>query len=215
MSCHHSKQEAQNEKESSDSLSAQSAMWSEIYDKEMERRGSTEKSGPKEWPSFKAVTNDIISSDYNQILQNKEDKRLNMYQGKPKILCAHGFVCCVKIEWFQGHGYTGMFRGAQHGIMKLSSALPAVSGLPLFIGNISKSKIFPCAALKLFRSDHTSANLLFAGKKTGQQDNLFFRNDVSTNITEKCPIYLSWVMKLFRKYSKYPTQLGISEFASV
>eukprot|EP00602_Paraphysomonas_sp_CaronLab_P004315 CAMPEP_0185031284 /NCGR_PEP_ID=MMETSP1103-20130426/18669_1 /TAXON_ID=36769 /ORGANISM="Paraphysomonas bandaiensis, Strain Caron Lab Isolate" /LENGTH=213 /DNA_ID=CAMNT_0027566765 /DNA_START=492 /DNA_END=1136 /DNA_ORIENTATION=- len=57
--------------------------------------------------------------------------------------------------------------------------------------------------------------MLFGGKKTGQKEDFFFERSVCTNLTEKVNFFLSWILRLFRRYSEYPTQLGVSDFASV
>lgn len=170
---------------------------------------------PREWPSYTTVANDVTSSDYNRILHEHIDKRSEMYNDKVKLFGAYGFVCRMRIEWFEGHGYTGVFKSAEHGIMRLSSALQPVSGLPSFMGKIAKSKLFPQVAIKVFRTGQKSGNLLFGSKKIGQEETSFFNKALSTSLSEKIPIYLSWVVNLFRKYSKYPTQLGISDFAKI
>jgi hypothetical protein len=83
------------------------------------------------------------------------------------------------------------------------------------MGTISKSRIFPQVAIKVFRSGQNSANLLFGSKKIGQEELTFFQKALSTSLSEKSPIYLSWVLRIFRKYSKYPMQLGLSDFAKI
>lgn len=170
---------------------------------------------PKQWPTYAEVGNDMTSSDYNRILHDPIDKRSEMYGDKLKLFGAYGYVCRIRIEWYEGHGFTGVFKSAEHGIIRLSSALQPVSGLPSFMGKIAKSKIFPQVAIKVFRSGQNSANLLFGSKKIGQEESEFFQKAVSTSLSEKSPMYLSWVMSIFRKYSKYPMQLGISDFAKI
>jgi hypothetical protein len=103
--------------------------------------------------------------------------------------------------------------------MRLSSAVRPIAGMmpwyiePLF-GKIGKSKIFPCAAIKCFRDGSIhSGNLLFGGKKTGQDDDLYFKNSMSTILSETTPMTLRWVLNIFKQYSAFPTSLGLSDFA--
>ena len=63
-------------------------------------------------------------------------------------------------------------------------------------------------------NNHESGNLLFGGKKTGQYEHDFFEHGMATNLTQKISIFLSWILNLFYRYSEYPLQLGLSEFAS-
>lgn len=126
-------------------------------------------------------------------------------------------VAKVKIEWFNSDltCYTGMFKKAEHGIIRLSSAIQPISTVPLFFGKLAKAKLFPHCAMKFFVTNKDSVNILFAGKKIGQEEDFFFQNAQATNLTENSPMYLRWMLNLFRKYSIYPTQLGLSHFSSV
>ena len=166
------------------------------------------------WPSFSEVTSEVTTSDYNTIFKSLED-----FSEENKRLCANGALCTVKAEWFSDHPYTGLFKRADNGVCRLSSALKSTAGassyLPTFVGSIAEAKLFPCAALKFFRSNHPSGNLLFGGKKTGQSEDDFFKHALCTNLTEKISVFLSWVITLFRRYSYYPLQLGMSEFSMV
>ena len=137
------------------------------------------------WPSLTDVTSDIRSNNYSNLFSETSDVKAS-----PKVLCANGVMCTCQIEWFgdSGNGYSGMFRNgeADNGLLRLSSALGDISGsLPAFAGKISQSKVFPCVALKLFRGNSPSANLVFGGKKTGQPEWNFFEHSVCTNLTEK------------------------------
>jgi hypothetical protein len=164
------------------------------------------------WPQTLDVTTHCYNADYEDILMNKDD-----FKSGGKQLCANGFVGEVQIEFFQGTNYTGLFQqGSIHsGVIRLSSALFIDQGsLPWYSKALSSAEIFPCVALKVPRPDMHSGNLLFAGKKTGQEDQLFFKNAVCTHLTEKVPLLLSWVQSLFSKYSSYPMQLGLSDFAA-
>jgi hypothetical protein len=68
--------------------------------------------------------------------------------------------------------------------------------------------------MKVFRADTHSGNLLFGGKKTGQSQDLFFKHCLSTTMTETASMAVNWAMAIFRKYSAYPTALGLSDFAA-
>ena len=91
-----------------------------------------------------------------------------------KVLCSRGAIAKVRIEWFNHGKYTGLFKQAEHGLIRLTSAFLGNESLPSWLGSVSSSKIFPCCALKFFRGNGTnddnthSGNFLFGGKKTGQ-----------------------------------------------
>lgn len=104
-------------------------------------------SGPLSWPSFYDISADMKTKDYNHLFANKEN-----ISECPKALCANGVICKVRIEWFAGHEYTGLFENADYGLMRLSSALASLEGnVPIFAGSITRSKLFPCVAIKIFR----------------------------------------------------------------
>lgn len=180
----------------------------------LNRPAQTGNGGPT-WPSLTDVANnDVRNSNYLSLFESTGDVKAS-----PKVLCANGVICSCRIEWFENerNRYSGMFRRgfAESGILRMSSALGDISGtLPVFAGKISQSKLFPCVAIKLFRGrGHPSANLVFGGKKTGQPEWNFFEHSVCTNLTEKVSFWLQWVIGLFRLYSSFPTQSGLSEFA--
>jgi hypothetical protein len=81
--------------------------------------------------------------------------------------------------------------------------------------NLRDSKLFPCAAIKVFRRGAPSGNLLFGGSKTGQRETDFFAHCMCTNLTEQASMLLKPVISTFRKFSEYPLSLGISEFAAL
>jgi hypothetical protein len=91
----------------------------------------------------------------------------------------------VRIEWFHHGKYTGLFKKADHGLIRLTSAFLGSESIPSWLGSVSRAKIFPCCALKFFRGSASgsssgsssgsqendvghSGNFLFGGKKTGQ-----------------------------------------------
>ena len=84
----------------------------------------------------------------------------------------------------------------------------------LFGGSLRDARLFPCVAFKVPREGRPSANLLLAGRKTGQADENFFASCVATALTEKAAGAIKPVLDAFRRYSRYPTHLGLSDFAA-
>jgi hypothetical protein len=78
----------------------------------------------------------------------------------------------------------------------------------------SASKLFPCAAIKAFRAGGPSANLLFAGRKVGQQEAGFLAHALCTHATEKAAAPLQHVVERLRQHSRWPTHTGLSDFAA-
>lgn len=62
------------------------------------------------------------------------------------------------------------------------------------------------------RQNIHSGNLLFGGKKNGQESDFFFDKSVCTCLTEKVSYGLKWILNIFKSYSEYPTELGCSDF---
>ena len=179
----------------------QQALWNVLNNSQSSIEGAT-------WPASAAVIENVCSMDYTDYLNNTQDWK---EATDSKILCSNGVVCCVRIELYSDNlAYTGLFRKAQYGIMRLACALsPNVSGT-LF----KDSAMFPCCSLKFFRgSSSWSGNLLFGGKKTGQPEDFFFARSVCNHLTEKTSVLLHWALAIFRRYSAYPCQLGSSDFA--
>ena len=90
-------------------------------------------------------------------------------------MCSRGVTAKVRVEWFNHEKYTGLFKKADFGVIRLTSAILGSDSIPSWLGSVSESKIFPCCALKFFRGSAEqgthghSGNFLFGGKKTGQK----------------------------------------------
>lgn len=168
------------------------------------------------WSNMLDVASHICTANYEEVLLHTSDERIRFQE--PKKLCANGFISSIRIDWFENTQYSGLFEGPSidHGVIRLSTALFVdQASLPWYARAVSSAKMFPCVALKFSRTNSHSGNILLAGKKTGQDDILFFKNAVCSHLTEKVPILLSWVQNAFAKYSQYAMQLGLSDFASV
>eukprot|EP00927_Polykrikos_kofoidii_P003249 TRINITY_DN11291_c0_g3_i1.p1 TRINITY_DN11291_c0_g3~~TRINITY_DN11291_c0_g3_i1.p1 ORF type:complete len:407 (-),score=65.54 TRINITY_DN11291_c0_g3_i1:49-1098(-) len=138
----------------------------------------------------------------------------------PKRISAQGAVCLARIQWY-AHDYTGLFRRADYGLLRMSSALPTKLSspsspiVPYAPGSLGEAVIVPFVALKLFRSNFGSGNMIFGGRKTGQKEADFFANCVCSHLTEKISFPLWPVLRAFRKHSRFPCQTGLSDAASV
>jgi len=73
------------------------------------------------WPDFVDISRNIGSSNCNYIMDSTDESR-----DSSKVLCTHGFVACIKIEWRNGGNFTGLFRKSTSGIIRLSSALKSL-----------------------------------------------------------------------------------------
>jgi hypothetical protein len=199
---------------------AQQALWEYL----LEGRVLEQKPVLK-WPDPSAVYDDVMNTDYTELLEYTQDTKTNA-----KKLCANGVVCKCAIEWFtpnenreqrdsttsttnprdtayphtSPYPYTGLFQRADFGILRLSTAAKPPPSLPWFAGSLRKAVLFPYVAIKCFRdegSGHShSGNLLFAGRKTGQQTTDFFAHCVASHMTETIAWPLRFVLNRFRRY---------------
>ena len=109
-------------------------------------------------------------------------------------------------------------------IIRLSSAMrPPSEGITSTWGRtllytlsndkIRNAQIFPCAAIKVFRSNNApSGNLLFGESKLGQCETNFFAHCLCTSMTEQTPRPIKPLVRKFWTYSDYPLSLGVSDF---
>lgn len=154
------------------------------------------------------------AKDFGRLLGDYSD----LHSHGDKTVSAQGAVCLTRIEWNDSK-YTGLFKRADYGLLRCSSALPTkldAPGCPMMSnmpGTLGKSVVMPFVALKVFRNGRGSGNLLFGGRKTGQTEQDFFANCVCTHTTERSSMALWPVMRVFRQYSAFPCQSGVSDFA--
>ena len=122
-----------------------------------------------------------------------------------------------------------MFAGAKNCLIRLSTAAqPAPQpkgwmarfGMMMaspIAGKIVDSSLFPFVAVKACRDgvECPSANLLFAGCKTGQPSRHFLKHAVATMMTEKVGLALMPFVSNLRKHSAHPLALGVSDWARI
>ena len=197
------------------------------------------------WPTYDKVMADIASADYNHTLTCPMDwippKKNHTSTSEEavatgKSLCPYGAVCCVRVDLFPCPAgirpYTGLLTPnttMEHGLMRLSSAMKppgqalqsqwARAILYATGHKLRNAKLFPTAALKIFRngsdnSTSSSGNLLFGGSKIGQRETDYFCHCQCTSMTEQMPRTVKPFVRKFWQYSDYPLSLGISEFCT-
>jgi len=195
------------------------------------------------WPAYDEVLNHLGEADYTETLTCPYDviKTAGGSSAacpgggnlKSKTLCPHGVICKAVLEIFPHStaGYTGLLQANKNAqtassfpcILRLSSAMKppslgvqskwARAALYATGEKIRKAKLFPCAALKVFRSDNMpSGNLLFGGSKVGQREHDYFAHCLCTSMTEQMPRGVRPFVRKFWTYSDYPLSLGVSDF---
>ena len=181
------------------------------------------------WPTYDQVSAHVLVADYHESLTSGADQH-PASTPTTKYLCPHGVVCQAKLEFFAStpdlakKNYTGLLTpgtSVDHCLLRLSSALRPVDhgggawakalARRTFGAKLSASQILPAAALKCFRRNHASGNLLLMGSKVGQPSRNFFEHALCTAVTEKIPALGMPFLRRFSRYSKYPLSLGLSE----
>ena len=188
-------------------------LWSRLLSEELPL------DAPVMWPTIGALRAELLGGGYEALLRDRDDLKTSC-----KRLCAIGMSCLAEIEWeaewARGSGLTGLFSGDTTGIGLLrcstglrpplsSSTTPAglrVGGW-LFAGELRQAQLFPCAAFKVPRGHASSANILFGGRKVGQASAKFFESPLATVLTEKIGRPLHGLLKSFRQFSAFPTQV--------
>jgi hypothetical protein len=189
----------------------------------------------RQWPTYDHVISEMSAADYNHTLTCPFDvvKSQAETSGCSKTICPHGAVCRAKLELFplpdnyEGTPYTGLLQPgtvSEHCILRLSSAMRPPNmeitsswARPLLYAcgeKLRNAKIFPVAALKVFRQDVRSGNLLFGGSKIGQREADYFAHCMATSMTERMPRLVKPFVKKFWRYSDHPLSLGTSDFCT-
>ena len=122
-----------------------------------------------------------------------------------KVTHAQGDVAKIQWEDLGGHSYTGMFKGADTGFVRLSVAKPVDTTTP---------SLGPSMGLKMLRDGVDSANMLAIYNIDGQESLDFFANDMVNHIPTPGPD-LALLLKRFKKASNWVQTLGSSEMASM
>ena len=124
-----------------------------------------------------------------------------MPTGRTKYIHKRGAVAAVVFEAEPGSQFTGLFQGAQCGLLR--------AGLAIAPGGLTP--VVPGAALKLFVDGRPSANFPFMPSLDGQSDNYnFFEFPFLTSIPEPKSLVLKVLRNIFARASSSPTQLSLN-----
>ncbi len=123
--------------------------------------------------------------------------------GYEKSIHAHGVVARVRFEAEPNSPYSGLFKGAAHGLIRLS------------VTSDPKGKDFaPGVALKLLVDGQPSRNVSFLYKLSGQKDNHnFFANELSNIIPIQLDPKSIFSSSVFGRVSRNPTKLSVKPFS--
>ncbi|HYE00055.1 MAG TPA: hypothetical protein VEH84_11780 [Alphaproteobacteria bacterium] len=123
--------------------------------------------------------------------------------GWRKPIHARGSVAAVRFVAEPETPFTGLFRGAECGLIRLS-----LTGAP------EKRGVAPGLALKLFVDGRPSANMSALFRLDGQgADHNYFANEFSNIVPESDRLGTRFVSWLFGRTSAHPTRLYLADFA--
>lgn len=140
------------------------------------------------------------------ILRTKMDRLVDQAPRRwKKAIHAHGSVAKIKFVATPDSPFTGLFRGAYSGLLRLS-----VTGDP------SDRGFAPGLAIKLFRNGKPSANFSALVSLVGQGDNYnFFANEFSNIVPVVNSFAPRFINFIFRRASKFPTKLYLQDLAQI
>jgi len=122
-----------------------------------------------------------------------------------KAIHAHGSVAKVKFVPAAETPFTGLFKGADFGLVRLS-----------LTGDPSDRGFAPGLALKLFADGQASENFSALVSLTGQGDNYnFFANELSNIVPVVKSIGPILINLIFARVSKFPTKLYLQGFGQM
>lgn len=122
-----------------------------------------------------------------------------------KAIHAHGSVAKVKFVPAADTPFTGLLKGADCGLLRLS-----VTGTP------SDRGFAPGLALKLFVDGKPSENFSALVSLTGQGENYnFFANEFSNIVPEEKSLGPKLINLIFRRTSKFPRHLYLKGFGEI
>jgi hypothetical protein len=123
--------------------------------------------------------------------------------GRKKLIHPCGVAATTKFVAAKGTPYTGMFKGADSCIARLSLA-----------ANPSTVAFIPGMAIKCFRDNIDSGNIIAMYQLEGQAKNYnFFANSFSNAVKPPTSVTFKVVSKIFERASACPTHLSLKQFA--
>ena len=185
-------------------------------------------SSPPDYESWLAVDKQnflweqgILSSQYDRlpplkkidvlglfltVLRTKMDRLKDRSPRKwKKAIHAHGSVAKIRFIATPDSPFTGLFKGADYGLMRLS-----------LTGDPSDRGFAPGLAIKLFRDGKPSANFSALVSLIGQGDDYnFFANEFSNIVPVVNSFGPRFINFIFRRVSKYPTKLYLQDLAEI
>ena len=144
--------------------------------------------------------------DENPVFDTEGDELECYWNGcRNKTIHAIGSVAKVKWQNLGGHPYTGIFKGANYGFTRWSSAAPA---------SYKNPSIRPGMGVKFLRSGVQSANFVAMYSVDGQDVLNWFANDFTSQIPAAKSVTLKPLEAHFADATKYIQSMGMSDMAA-
>jgi len=169
------------------------------YEMLMEKAGH---GGSGSYPATLSVLTETLGESVRLTFDSNSD---TFPQKRDKTIHSIGVVGGIKFESAGGHPYQGLFKGAEHGMVRFSSAKQPDS-----------SGVTPGMGLKFFRDGRRSANFVSMYSLDGQPctDGDFFQHEWSNHIPMTDNFGLKIIAAKFWQASYCPLMVGLSDMAS-
>eukprot|EP00933_Yihiella_yeosuensis_P064832 TRINITY_DN6836_c2_g2_i2.p1 TRINITY_DN6836_c2_g2~~TRINITY_DN6836_c2_g2_i2.p1 ORF type:complete len:403 (+),score=80.58 TRINITY_DN6836_c2_g2_i2:60-1268(+) len=127
-------------------------------------------------------------------------------QKRKKYIHSVGVTGGIRFDSVGGHPYTGLFQGAEHGLIRFSSAKQPVKG-----GGVA-----PGMGIKFFRDGRPSANFVAMYSLDGQasEDTDFFQHDWNNHVPLTDNFGLKIIAAKFWQASYCPLMVGLSDLST-
>ena len=148
----------------------------------------------------------ILTEDMSATMLTHSDAMPSPWTGeRNKYIHSVGVVAKCKFQSSGQHPFTGIFEGADHGIVRLSVAQEP---------NKDVQNIAPGIALKFMRDGLESVSLVSMYSVDGQPSWNFFANDLTSHIPDAKSKSLWPLEQAFHRATDYITATGLSDFAA-
>jgi len=128
-----------------------------------------------------------------------------MLEDRNKYIHTVGTVALVEWEDLGSHDYTGMFTGADYGIVRLSLAKEA---------DKDDTTTVPGMGLKFLRDGMDSVNLVAMHSLDGQESWNFFKHDFSNHIGSDSSLSMIPIKMKFARTTSHVQQVGLSDWST-
>ena len=130
--------------------------------------------------------------------------------GRRKFIHQTGLIAQARLDTtgYESHPFTGLFRGAEHCLMRCSLAKRHSQGSSELKNNT------PGIALKVFRDGCHSGNMVAMYGVDGQHSWNFFRYPMTTAVGSATEFKTKLLGKKFAQAGMFPGRNGMSDFAS-